>query len=138
MNKYIEVLQPFRWKCFQVLIIDNENGGENTLKDARKFVISNPEFEEFVKRHSEQKCMVVEGNEVMRNSYLILDEKLCFLNCQGNDKKPSDCLLEVDVEKALRQAGWDQNAFLKRSGVYEWTKNIKPSCGGDNKKLYDW
>ncbi|CAG8505024.1 11831_t:CDS:1 [Acaulospora morrowiae] len=138
MNKHIEMIQPFRWKCFQVLIIDNENGGENTLRDARDFVISDQEYDDFVKRHRRQKCMVVEGNKVMRNSYLILDENLCFLNCQGNDKRPTECLTNVDVSKALIQAGWDQNSFSKRSGVYDWSKSSKPSCGGDNSKLLDW
>lgn len=49
--------------------------------------------------------LVPEPNELMRNSYLILDENMCFLNCQGGSKTPSESLLTVGVEKALAQSG---------------------------------
>ncbi|CAG8557768.1 136_t:CDS:1 [Paraglomus brasilianum] len=138
MNVHIEHLRPFRWKCFQVLILENENGGNNTLRDAREFVITHNEFQSFIDRHQQHTCIVPEPNNVMMNSYLILDEHLCFLNCTDNDKRPSDSLLHVDIQTALKQAGWDQCAFVKRSGVYAWSKNNN-SCGSassDNR--LDW
>ena len=52
------------------------------------------------------------------NSYLILDEHLCFLNCTEGTKKPSPSIREVPVTKALRRAGFDEDMFRKRGGVY--------------------
>ena len=34
MTAAIESIQPYRWKCFQVLIVPEENGSENTRRDA--------------------------------------------------------------------------------------------------------
>lgn len=45
-----------------------------------------------------------ESNEKMKNSYLILDEKMRFLNCQDNSKNPSKSILNVGVQvKLLKQ-----------------------------------
>ena len=40
MNAAIQELDPVRWKCFQVLIVPEENGGGDTLRDAREFEIT--------------------------------------------------------------------------------------------------
>jgi hypothetical protein len=47
----------------------------------------------------------------MQNSYLLLDEQLRFLDCSANGKVPSESILEVGVEKALGQAGFDFDMF---------------------------
>ncbi|RIA87181.1 radical s-adenosyl methionine domain-containing protein 2 [Glomus cerebriforme] len=139
MNDNISKIAPFRWKCFQVLILENENGGgEGTLRDAREFIITDQEFEEFIKRHSGQACIVPEPNNLMKNSYLILDEYLRFLNCTNNDKTPSESLLDVPVEKALMQAGWDQEAFIGRSGIYDWSRQPSNICGSNQAKELAW
>eukprot|EP00121_Abeoforma_whisleri_P014094 Awhi_evm1s12999 len=50
-------------------------------------------FEEFCHRH--KSCQpILEDNDLMRNSYLILDEKMRFLNNQQGYKKPSRSILE--------------------------------------------
>ena len=51
MNAAIEEIQPFRWKCFQVLIVPEENGSEHTLRDARRFLISDDEWRLFNEKH---------------------------------------------------------------------------------------
>jgi len=39
MNEFIERLQPFRWKCFQCLIVKTENDGNtNSLRNAEDFL----------------------------------------------------------------------------------------------------
>ena len=43
MNAAIEEIQPFRWKCFQVLLVLEENGSERTLRDTRRFLINDDE-----------------------------------------------------------------------------------------------
>ena len=63
-----------------------------------------------------------ESNEAMRNSYLILDEYMRFLDNTGGSKTPSCSLLDVGVGAAMDRAGFDQAMFLKRGGKYQWSK----------------
>ena len=61
-------------QVFQVLLLDSENTGKGSLRDARKLVISDDEFKGFLDRYREQKCLVPEDNNAMKDSYLNLDE----------------------------------------------------------------
>lgn len=74
MNPIIEQLQPFRWKCFQVLLVKGENDSEKTLRDVRKFQISDDEYQQFCFRRQHHPYFVPEPNSLMAKSYLILDE----------------------------------------------------------------
>jgi len=123
MTAHIRNLNPVRWKIFQCLILEGENtGNPGELKNAQKFVISSEQFQNFLKRHESLECMVPEDNETMKDSYLILDEKMRFLDCTSGKKIPSESILEVGVEKALRKSGFNGEMFHKRKGVYDWTK----------------
>jgi radical S-adenosyl methionine domain-containing protein 2 len=71
---------------------------------------------------------VPELNRLMASSYLILDEYLRFLDKTG--KQPSESVLEVGVQRALESVFWDEDAFLERGGLYDWTKpESEKSCG---------
>lgn len=120
MNSHIESLQPFRWKCFQVLMVAGENDSATTLRDVRKFMITREEYQEFCKRHEHQKAFVPELNHLMAKSYLILDEHMRFLDRDG--REPSKSILEVDIETALSQVFWDRGAFMQRGGIYDWQR----------------
>lgn len=124
MNQHIRALAPFRWKCFQVLIVDGENDSSETLRDARRFTITDHEFDLFCQRHQDQPCFVPEPNRLMAKSYLILDEYMRFLDRNG--KQPSRPILEVGVGPALESVFWDETAFLERGGLYDWEK--RPSA----------
>ena len=95
MNDSIETLAPYRWKVkglifynldmliedlqvFQVLLLEGENTGAETgsLRDARKLVVSDAEFQAFLDRHKHQQSLVPESNSAMKDSYLLLDENL--------------------------------------------------------------
>jgi radical S-adenosyl methionine domain-containing protein 2 len=65
---------------------------------------------------------VAESNELMRDSYLILDEYMRFLDCSKGSKEPSKSLLDVGVQDALNKAGFDEQAFYKRGGKFKWSK----------------
>lgn len=134
MNKHIEDLRPFRWKCFQVLIVVGENDSENTLRDGRKFAITDEQYESFCRRHNRQRSLVQEPNRLMAKSYLILDEYLRFLDRDG--RQPSGSILQVGVEKALASVYWDERAFKDRGGVYDWSRDRR-SCTGSKEGL-DW
>lgn len=58
----------------------------------------------------------------MKDSYLILDEYMRFLNCTGGRKDPSRSILDVGVEEAIKFSGFDEKMFLKRGGKYVWSK----------------
>lgn len=122
MTEHINQLNPVRWKVFQCLVIDGENAGESALREAERFVISDQQFQEFLDRHSSVSCLVPESNEKMRNSYLILDEYMRFLDCREGRKDPSKSILDVGVEQAIRFSGFDEKMFLKRGGKYVWSK----------------
>lgn len=48
---------------FQCLLIDGENAGEEALREAERFVISDLQFQDFLERHSSVACLVPESNE---------------------------------------------------------------------------
>ncbi|XP_008278225.1 S-adenosylmethionine-dependent nucleotide dehydratase RSAD2 [Stegastes partitus] len=122
MTEQIVELNPVRWKVFQCLLIDGENAGEAALREAERFVISDQQFQEFLDRHSGVSCLVPESNEKMRNSYLILDEYMRFLDCREGRKDPSKSILDVGVKEAICFSGFDEKMFFKRGGKYLWSK----------------
>ena len=66
-----------------------------------------------------------ESNEMMRSSYLILDEYMRFLDCSKGGKDPSPSILDVGVQAALNMSGFDERTFFKRGGKYKWSKMEK-------------
>lgn len=131
MSEHIMRLNPMRWKVFQCLLLEGENCGENALRDAEPFYISDEDFQKFLDRHKSVPVLVPESNVSMQNSYLLLDEYMRFLNCVGGDKKPSKSILDVGVDDAIDDAGFDEAMFFKRGGVYQWSNE-------DKKKKLDW
>ncbi|KAM7375921.1 hypothetical protein PAMP_005682 [Pampus punctatissimus] len=111
MAEHIIPLNPVRWKVFQCLLIDGENAGEEALREAERFVISDQQFQEFLDRHSSVSCLVPESNEKMR-----------FLDCREGRKDPSKSILDVGVKEAISFSGFDEKMFLKRGGKYVWSK----------------
>lgn len=48
---------------FQCLLIDGENAGDEALREAERFVISDLQFQDFLDRHASLPCLVPESNE---------------------------------------------------------------------------
>ncbi|XP_078601428.1 S-adenosylmethionine-dependent nucleotide dehydratase RSAD2-like [Branchiostoma floridae x Branchiostoma japonicum] len=122
MSIEIMELNPIRWKVFQCLLIGGENAGPQALRNAENMVITDQEFDQFVRRHEQVTCLVPESNEKMRDSYLILDEYMRFLDCRNGRKEPSRSLLDVGVKGAIQFSGFDEKMFFKRGGKYTWSK----------------
>lgn len=122
MNACISELSPCRWKVFQCLLIGGENAGKDAIRNAEEMVVTSQEFSDFCKRHKNISCLVPESNEQMKDSYLILDEYMRFLDCTRGGKDPSRSLLDVGVKNALKFSGFDEKMFLKRGGKYTWSK----------------
>ncbi|CAG7829396.1 unnamed protein product [Allacma fusca] len=127
-SQNIQLLEPFRWKCFQVLQVDTENKGEGAKRDCSRFLISDEDFDKFCRRHRHLDSFVPESNLMMKSSYIILDEKLQFLN-KGDVYGESKSILEVDdIEELLARTDYEPETFEERGGIYDWTKS---SCGED-------
>lgn len=142
MAAQIAELAPFRWKVFQCLIVEGENEDETRVRDARRFLISQEQWQTFCDRHKHLPCYVPEDNQTMAGSYLLLDERMRFLDKGDGPMKKSDSLLDVGVRKAMQQVAWDKEAFDKRGGIYEWRKpqvagSAEAGCGGSNQEL-EW
>jgi len=64
-----------------------------------------------------------------------------FLDKGDGDEKVSDSILEVGVQKAIKQVRWDQEEFHNRGGVYNWNSAAEKtnSCaGGSGDKKLEW
>ncbi|XP_061182379.1 S-adenosylmethionine-dependent nucleotide dehydratase RSAD2-like [Saccostrea echinata] len=122
MSEHIAELSPCRWKVFQCLLIGGENVGENAIRNAENMVVTSEEFQAFCERHRDISCLVPESNVQMKDSYLILDEYMRFLDCTRGNKDPSRSILDVGVKNALKFSGFDEKMFLKRGGKYKWSK----------------
>ncbi|KAL8719841.1 MAG: hypothetical protein Q9181_008007 [Wetmoreana brouardii] len=134
MNSAIEEIQPSRWKCFQVLIVPEENGSEDTLRDTRRFLINDDEWRLFCDNHKHQESFIPESNDVMASSYLLLDEYLRFLN--KGVREPTKSVLDIGVAAALKEVYWDEDGFERRGGIYEWSKS---NCSEESAKPdLDW
>ena len=57
-----DIIKEKLFQVFQCLLIDGENQGEEALRNAEKFVITDREFESFLQRHSGVACLVPESN----------------------------------------------------------------------------
>ena len=147
MATTIEKLDPFRWKCFQVLEVQDENDAskdetelDKRKRNAKRFVISKQQFATFCKNHRHIDCFVPESNELTASSYLILDEYLCFLDKGHGKEKQSSCILDVGVASAMKEVDWDGVAFRERGGMYDWSKELGQSngCGSELGGGMEW
>ena len=140
MVENIKKLNPDRWKVFQVLMVKGENEDSTKLRDVTKFQITKEEFEQFVERHKEIERMIAESNDTMKSSYLILDEKMRFLDKGDGEEICSQSILDVGVEKALEDIFYDEKEFMKRKGDYWMNENNfrKKELNENKSKLLDF
>ena len=142
MVENIKKLNPDRWKCFQVLMVRGENEDASKLRDVTQFQITNEEFNDFINRHKEIECLIGESNATMKSSYIILDEKMRFLDKGDGEETCSESILDVGVEKALENIIYDEKEFKKRKGDYLFVDNLnlsnKCKFNEELQKLYDY
>lgn len=129
LSQNIALLEPFRWKCFQVLQVDTENKGLSAIRDCSEYLITDEEFAAFCRRHEHLPCFIPESNYLMKSSYILLDEYLRFLS-KGDVYKESESILAVDdIDALLQSTDYEHETFIERGGVYDWTKDF--ACGTD-------
>jgi len=133
MSKFINKINPMRWKVFQVLPIKTENYGDsfNKIIDLE---ISKEEFDNYVNVNRKglnfPDILVPEDNNTMRNSYILIDEYGRFLDCSNGSKTHTSSVLDVGLDRAIEElissngGGFDKEMFEFRGGYYpeKWTK----------------
>ena len=105
-------LAPMRWKVFQMLLIRGENGHAAHLQ------VDDAAYDRYLARHAHVPHLVAEPNSVMRNSYVVMDERMRLLDCSKGGKVPSPMSVIEDVHAALAHIGFDDAAFRERDGNF--------------------
>jgi radical S-adenosyl methionine domain-containing protein 2 len=151
MSAQIKALNPCRWKVFQVLAIDGENTGLNAKRDVAPLKITSEEFQAFLKRHDSIPSNILkpEDNDTMQTSYVLLDERMRFLDSSTGGKVPTSSVLDVGVQTAWQELlgaakqGFNVHAFTRREGIYDWQRNgaaASNACGkagGEGRDMED-
>ena len=108
---------PERWKIFKALQVDGQNNGK-----FNEVMISDEEFSEFLRINNVNSVSsaVVEDNEDMRGSYVMIDPAGRFYDSSKGFHTYSDPILEVGIERAISMVSIDSEKFKKRGGLYEW------------------
>lgn len=119
MSPLVRRIRPDRWKAFQVLRVEDENAGR-----VEPLLIADDQFRNFVERHAplavEGLPLVAETNDDIRGSYVMVDPLGRFFSNEEGRYRISRPILEIGVAAALQQAGWRQDKFIARGGLYDW------------------
>ena len=114
MNKFINKVNPDRWKIMQVLPIIGQND-----KQIDNFEVTLKEFNNFLKRHKNNN-IVSENNYEMQGSYVMIDPIGRFFNNSSGKHIYSSAINKVGVKKALNEVGYCTKKFINRGGLYSW------------------
>ena len=125
MSDFISALAPERWKLFQMLPVAGENDGA-----VQALSVLDEEFRAFVERHEPLSAsgieIVPENNAAMTNSYLMIspDGRFFWHVPYGSERtiKYGEPILQVGVQQALQQVGFDEAVFRARGGEYSWRR----------------
>jgi radical S-adenosyl methionine domain-containing protein 2 len=113
MRWLLQILNPKRWKVFQMLPIEGENDGSTDL------LISDEEFNHFIETN--KKCNPIpENNDTMTDSYVMIDPEGRFFNNSRGALFHGPKILEVGLVNAFKASNFDFNKFQTRKGLYDW------------------
>ena len=56
----------------------------------------------------------------MTGTYLMMDALGRFFSNKTGSHTYTDSILDVGMDEALVQLGWDIEGFIARQGIYEW------------------
>ncbi|MCK6527591.1 viperin family antiviral radical SAM protein [Myxococcota bacterium] len=119
LSPLVLAVRPDRWKIFQVLPIAGQNDG--AIDD---LLVTADQLHAFVERHRDLARRgfppVVEDNDAMKGSYVMVDPLGRFYGNATGRHVYSDPILDVGVEAALSQVGFDAAKFDRRGGRYAW------------------
>lgn len=115
MQEFIDFANPSRWKIFDTLKVEGQNDKQfEQIRSSKGWGFNN-----FCERHSHP-SMVIENNEAMTGSYLLIDPQgRLFENSQGKHTYSSK-LQDNDIDLCLSEINLNREMFIKRGGIYEW------------------
>lgn len=112
LQDFIDFFKPNRWKVFETLRVEGQND-----KDWEE--IKCTDFQGFCQRHH-YKHMVVEDNNLMTGSYLLIDPLgRLFENSLGSHSY-SNSLIEDSFENCYNQLQFNEKTFIERGGIYNF------------------
>ena len=114
MKGLIRLIGPDRWKVFQVLPIEGEN-------DAfiGNLLVSDENYNAFIENHLELHP-IVESNDAMTGSYVMIDPEGRFFDNTGGKLVYSRPILDVGIEKAFEDVEFSIEKLIDREGIYPW------------------
>lgn len=115
MNSFLFYANPDRWKVFQALKVS----GQNDIQ-FDEIKVNDFEFRQFVNAHRYQTSMVVENNEMMRGSYLLIDPLGRLFENSAGEHTYSDSLIDHETDHCLSQIKLSRETFERRGGIYKW------------------
>ena len=113
----IAELKPIRWKILRILLVKYQNN------KAQEFFPTKEEYETFV-HHNKPIAdklgikIITEDNEDMTGSYLMISPDGKFFNNVEGKHSYSEPILEVGIDRALKQTPLRREIFYKRKGDY--------------------
>lgn len=115
LNDFIDNVKPSRWKVFQALRVEGQNE-----KQFDEIKVTDREFNVFIDAHKHQKSMVIENNEAMTGSYLLIDPQGRLFENSAGKHTYSKPLQDNELEDCLSEIKLDREMFIKRGGIYNW------------------
>ncbi len=119
MSDLVRRVRPDRWKVFQALPITGQS--DTAIDD---LLVDEDQFGAFVDRHAHLAAEgfppVVETNDAMLGSYVMVDPLGRFYGNTTGRHVYSDPILDVGVDVALSQVGFRPDKFEARGGMYQW------------------
>jgi radical S-adenosyl methionine domain-containing protein 2 len=115
---FIRLVRPERWKIMRILPI----AGENSAGYA-DLCISQDQFRNYLRLNMpppESTALVVEDNDDMTDSYVMVDPWGRFIDNGSGRYRVSRRILDVGVAAALSDVSYDLAKFERRGGLYEW------------------
>ncbi len=118
-TSFIRLARPERWKMLQVLPVKGQN--DDHIADCE---IATEQFEMYVQRNriveDDGTSVVPENNDLMTKSYVMIDPAGRFFDNAQGTYTYSHPILQVGVEKALKDVSINSEQFLQRGGLYDW------------------
>ena len=115
---FMKSARPERWKLLQVHPIEGQN--DDYFADLQ---ITTSQFDQYVQQNrvveTDGITVVAESNELMTESYVMVDPAGRFFDNTKRAYSYSESILKIGVEKALRQISTDFQRFKERGGQYE-------------------
>jgi len=122
LSEIIEYSKPERWKIFQALPVLGQNDGK-----IDSLLVSSDDFQNFIESHQHLNSVttiVSENNCEMTGSYAMVDPAGRFFDNESHEHRYSDSILKVGVEKAFYHVRIDEQKFIDRGGIYNWSSSF--------------